>query len=51
MGLEGKLLMRVVSILLVPVALLLVVVLFLPSKVNSAELEGLIEPYMVANVG
>jgi RND family efflux transporter MFP subunit len=51
MGYEGELLMRVVSILLVPVALLLVVVLFLPSKVNSAELEGLIEPYMVANVG
>jgi RND family efflux transporter MFP subunit len=51
MGYEGELLMRVVSILLVPVALLLVVVLFLPSKVNSAELEGLIEPYMVANLG
>ena len=43
--------MRVISILLVRVALLLAVVLLLPPKANSAELDGLIEPYMVANVG
>ena len=43
--------MRDASILLIKVALLLVVMLLLPPKVNSAELDGLIEPYMVANVG
>ena len=43
--------MRTVWVLLTQAILLLLVVVLIPVEAQSAELDGLIEPYMVTNVG